>query len=165
MKKILFILIFFASLPIFASDDLSGNYIYCDRIYNNEVLIESYEFISSYEVNSIDITRHIPTNEEWKTKMKGLYKMKYIYVTDLSYIYISFGESLETRGSPFRKIDRRTLEGFMVLSAINEPDSIFFKKGRCKIIKKWNAKYKSFDEFVLDSARNLRKEFKSKNQL
>ena len=165
MKKILFIIFFFISFSTFAGDNLSGNYIYCDRIYNNEVHVDSFEFISSYQVNNIHITRHIPTKEEWATKMKSFYKMKHIYVTDLSNIYISFGESLESKGGPFKKIDRRTLEGFLVLSAIDEPDAIFYKKGRCKIIKKWSSKYKSFDEFVLDSARNARKEFKSKNQL
>ena len=165
MKKILFIIFFFTSFSTFAGDNLSGNYIYCERIYKNKVYFDSYEFISSYQVNNINIDNHIPTKEEWATMQRGFYKQKHIYETNLSNINISFGESLSSKGlSPFFKINRRTLEGFFVMLE-GEPDAIFYEEGMCKIIKKWSSKYKNFDEFVLDKARNFVKEAKSKNQL
>jgi len=67
MKKILFIIFFFTSFSTFAEDNLSGNYIYCVKASENSIYVDSFEFISSYEVNNIDIPNaqnYIPSNKE-----------------------------------------------------------------------------------------------------
>ena len=164
MKKILFIIFFFTSFSTFAGDNLSGNYIYCAKASTNSIYIDSFEFISSYEVNNINIVNHIPSNIEWKKNIL-FYKNKHIYETTLSNIFISWGKSLSSKAlKPFFKINRKTLEGFFLMLE-GEPDELFYGGGMCKITNKWSSKYKNFDEFVLEESRNFVKEAKSKNQL
>ena len=168
MKKILFIIFFFISFSTFAGDNLSGNYIYCVKVSENSIYVDSFEFISSYEVNTISIfnaQNHIPSNEEWENRAITFFKFKKIYETTLSNIFISWGESLSSKAlSPYFKINRKTLEGFYVMLE-GEPDEIFYRRGMCKIINRWSSKYKNFDLFVLDESRNFVNEAKSKNQL
>ena len=113
MKKILFIIFFFTSFSTFAGDNLSNNYIYCARASTNSIYIDSFEFISSYEVNTINIVNaqnHIPSNIEWENRAKTFYKNKHIYETTLSNIFISWGKSLSSKAlKPFFKINRKTL--------------------------------------------------------
>ena len=71
------IFFFFTSFSTFAGDNLTGNYIYCVKVSENSISVDSFEFISSYEVNTINIVNaqnHIHSNIEWENRAKTFYK-------------------------------------------------------------------------------------------